>query len=280
MCNLAFPQSKYCSVFLLPSILCIAIPTLLLLEHSTTTTIHHTATNSENNRRQFTLASVALRDPFDSALAKRTFSLKNDSHQKKNMSVNIEPWLPYLADFESSEQTFTSDSSLAIAQNVRYDLRKTNVLKKSRSRAPWALHNGIGRHMRPGLRKRYQHMKNRTMGSTFNQSLSNVTEMNQKRQDFISRLDVKLDSPLPPGCSDLLCTEYLVPYGWNDFKRCFERSVRRSHQKPPPVGICHFMNGTNRAPVALASLPGSGNTWVRGLLEQATGICTGKGNRW
>ena len=39
---------------------------------------------------------------------------------------------------------------------------------------------------------------------------------------------------------------------------------------------CHFMNGTNRYPVALASFPGSGNTWVRGLLEQATGICTGK----
>ncbi len=25
----------------------------------------------------------------------------------------------------------------------------------------------------------------------------------------------------------------------------------------------------------LASSPGSGNAWVRGLLEQATGICTG-----
>lgn len=35
------------------------------------------------------------------------------------------------------------------------------------------------------------------------------------------------------------------------------------------------MNGTFRAPVALASFPGSGNTWVRGLLEKATGICTG-----
>ena len=27
--------------------------------------------------------------------------------------------------------------------------------------------------------------------------------------------------------------------------------------------------------MALASFPGSGNTWVRGLLETATGICTG-----
>ena len=36
------------------------------------------------------------------------------------------------------------------------------------------------------------------------------------------------------------------------------------------------MNGTNRAAVALVSFPGSGSTWVRGLLEQATGVCTGR----
>ena len=33
---------------------------------------------------------------------------------------------------------------------------------------------------------------------------------------------------------------------------------------------------TGRGPVGLVSFPGSGNTWVRGLLQQATGICTGK----
>ena len=36
------------------------------------------------------------------------------------------------------------------------------------------------------------------------------------------------------------------------------------------------MNGTNWAAVALVSFPGSGNTWVRGLLQQATGVCTGR----
>ena len=35
------------------------------------------------------------------------------------------------------------------------------------------------------------------------------------------------------------------------------------------------MNGEGRKRVGLVSLPGSGNTWVRGLLEKATGICTG-----
>ena len=38
---------------------------------------------------------------------------------------------------------------------------------------------------------------------------------------------------------------------------------------------CQFMNRTNRLSVPLVSLPGSGNTWTRGLLEKATGICTG-----
>ena len=41
-------------------------------------------------------------------------------------------------------------------------------------------------------------------------------------------------------------------------------------------GTCHFMNGRGRLPVALASFPGSGNTWVRGLIEKVTGICTGE----
>ena len=38
---------------------------------------------------------------------------------------------------------------------------------------------------------------------------------------------------------------------------------------------CQFLQLPLRDPVALISLPGSGNTWVRGLLETATGYCTG-----
>jgi len=40
-------------------------------------------------------------------------------------------------------------------------------------------------------------------------------------------------------------------------------------------GNCQFMNGTGRGVVGLISFPGSGNTWVRGLLQAATKICTG-----
>jgi len=40
-------------------------------------------------------------------------------------------------------------------------------------------------------------------------------------------------------------------------------------------GTCRFIDGKSRAPVALVSYEGSGNTWMRGLLEKSTGICTG-----
>lgn len=55
---------------------------------------------------------------------------------------------------------------------------------------------------------------------------------------------------------------------------------RRSHTGNGSLSLtkcsCHLRNNRpdNRR-VALMSLPGSGNTWVRGLLEHATNICTG-----
>jgi len=52
--------------------------------------------------------------------------------------------------------------------------------------------------------------------------------------------------------------------------------LRKSRvRKEPEKSTCHFINGKRRSPVALASFPGSGNTWVRGLLQDTTGICTG-----
>ena len=68
-------------------------------------------------------------------------------------------------------------------------------------------------------------------------------------------------------CTDGLCSHFVL-HG----SSCRQSPLRFVTKKTG----CHFMNGTNRAPVALVSFPGSGNTWVRGLLEQATGICTGK----
>ena len=54
------------------------------------------------------------------------------------------------------------------------------------------------------------------------------------------------------------------------------RYSEKHKDKDHAPGECHFMNGTKRAAVAVVSFPGSGNTWVRGLLQQATGVCTGR----
>ena len=69
-------------------------------------------------------------------------------------------------------------------------------------------------------------------------------------------------------CSDQICSEFLSKRDKDNIRQCIKKPC---HIIPK----CHFMNGTHRAPVALISFPGSGNTWVRGLLEKVTGVCTG-----
>ena len=84
-------------------------------------------------------------------------------------------------------------------------------------------------------------------------------------------------------CRDVLCSELLSQKDLNRVDKCIHKlkSKRVAVVKeigPSLVPVCHFINGTSRASrVVLVSFPGSGNTWVRGLLEKATGVCTGEG---
>lgn len=77
-------------------------------------------------------------------------------------------------------------------------------------------------------------------------------------------------------CKDGVCYQYLSLKERQQFENCVKKT-QDSEWKFGHVrnGSCHFMKSTELYPVALASFPGSGNTWVRGLLEKATGICTG-----
>ena len=73
-------------------------------------------------------------------------------------------------------------------------------------------------------------------------------------------------------CKSRLCTEFLTDSDMGHFRYCWRMTgLKRESERSK----CKFLNITSRAPVALASFPGSGNTWVRGLLQQATGVCTG-----
>ena len=78
---------------------------------------------------------------------------------------------------------------------------------------------------------------------------------------------------LTSSCNDPLCTQYLNEKDLATFMKCTQHSQKKSNSACN--GTCRFMNGTTHQKVALISFPGSGNTWVRGLLQKATGICTG-----
>ena len=97
-----------------------------------------------------------------------------------------------------------------------------------------------------------------------------------KRSTGDSSVEVRCPQPIEPdmilpcnATSDPTCRKYLLPVDY------FWLSNATEKFRNMPYGKCRFMNGSRRAPVALISFQGSGNTWVRGLLEQATGICTG-----
>ena len=97
-------------------------------------------------------------------------------------------------------------------------------------------------------------------------------------------------------CGDVLCTEFLPNKDIVNFTSCMYRSRRRLESLKRNTtnvkfleklianpssnvlasGTCRFMNSSGRELIGLVSFPGSGNTWVRGLLQQATGICTGE----
>lgn len=80
-------------------------------------------------------------------------------------------------------------------------------------------------------------------------------------------------------CEDTVCLHRLSVEEKTQYDTCYNRSVSTKYANkfgPVSEGTCHFQYGTTRFPVGLGSFQGSGNTWLRGLLQKVTGICTGK----
>ena len=118
---------------------------------------------------------------------------------------------------------------------------------------------------------------NKEKSSSTNNFLSLIPDFKQKSRrsslhkqaNKSSTISLLHSSP----CRDNICSEHLS--NLDQLRYC---SCLGSASKKKPIqsySKCRFMNGVDRDPVALISLPGSGNTWVRGLLESTTGICTG-----
>ena len=79
-------------------------------------------------------------------------------------------------------------------------------------------------------------------------------------------------------CAQKNCLEYLSDSEKRSVSACARRVRTKDHYKGPiRQNECKFLPSSGRGPgpVALVSARGSGNTWTRGLLEKATGICTG-----
>ena len=78
----------------------------------------------------------------------------------------------------------------------------------------------------------------------------------------------------PTACKDAMCLDHLTHEERAQYDYCTERTIK--NVGPLKNGSCRFLDGrSGRIPVALTSQPGSGNTWLRGLLELASGVCTG-----
>ena len=101
-----------------------------------------------------------------------------------------------------------------------------------------------------------------------NASLSSATE----------RVIPKRPPPFPRSadtarCSLENCQDFLSHHERLILKQCTAKTMKKFRRIQS--SSCRFLSNSSRQPVALASAEGSGNTWLRSLLEKATGVCTG-----
>ena len=107
--------------------------------------------------------------------------------------------------------------------------------------------------------------------------VSKRSESSYKLHESANSHLIGLRSAEDPGLciKDSACRGYLTGQARESYLQCMARVRRYGHSKKAKDNGCRFIDGRKRGVVALTSFPGSGNTWVRSLLEKSTGICTG-----
>lgn len=90
--------------------------------------------------------------------------------------------------------------------------------------------------------------------------------------------------PSPPTCNELPCRNSMRPIDRDSYESCVRTTLEHMRERGFKVGTrgdlsqsrCRLLaTNSSRLPVFLASSPGSGNTWLRALLEDVTELCTG-----
>ena len=87
----------------------------------------------------------------------------------------------------------------------------------------------------------------------------------------------------PASCDELPCRSPMEPIDRGRYETCIRTSLGRLRERGFKITSrsdlsrtsCRLLTNSSRLPVFLASAPGSGNTWLRALLENVTELCTG-----
>lgn len=111
--------------------------------------------------------------------------------------------------------------------------------------------------------------------SSLSDSEKEFGERDVKLYNHYKNVDVVRNYCTPELCLKVNCSDAA------HHEKCLQRALSMINLKRLYSGLnlnlprCWCRLDDTPIKVALVSLPGSGNTWARGLLEQATGFCTG-----
>ena len=115
----------------------------------------------------------------------------------------------------------------------------------------------------------------RVASTNKNFKISLNAEDEYDRKPSVSQKNITISYPV--ACNETNCLEFLSKSETMHLKRCGQMTSEKQSGVKIEQSTCTFLPYKDRTPVALSSPPGSGNTWLRGLLERATGVCTGYG---
>jgi len=101
----------------------------------------------------------------------------------------------------------------------------------------------------------------------------NAPEMSQQIWNYFAAQKRTHVIKIPIMCSENNCHEFLSKEERKVVSACKKLAIEKEQLNKSHN--CSFLPEMGRHPIALVSAAGSGNTWTRGLLERATGICTG-----
>ena len=102
---------------------------------------------------------------------------------------------------------------------------------------------------------------------------------NETAEGEVNSTEARAHSPtlwsVPETCKEQNCAEFLSQKERLAIALCANKVMAKLPGYEVQSSTCKFLPGVGRPPVMLISAEGSGNTWLRGLLEKATGVCTG-----